>query len=207
MDGLTTLACIAIGVGIALKVIDYAWTAYDVYQSGRVLNDPNASSDAKVMAGLNVSLAVIFEAGEPDDLLPVGLPLDDVARRAVMKGAKEAYETGGKEALERFLKEQLGEHADDVLKKLGLGRTFDPKDISHVFDNPRHGLDDLVKAFGNQNDAYGAIYDEFAKVAGNYTQKQLHEGIEVVVGGFTVTVRGDIVDGVARIGTAFVAPK
>ena len=55
VDGLTTLACIAIGVGIALKVIDYAWTAYDVYQSGRVLDDPNASGDAKIMAGLNIA--------------------------------------------------------------------------------------------------------------------------------------------------------
>ncbi len=207
VDGLTTLACIALGVGIALKVIDYGWTAYDGIQSAITLADPNAGGDAKMFAALNVSLAVIFEAGEPDDFLPAGLPLDDVARRAVMKGAKEAYEEGGEAALRKFLKDQLGEHADDVLQKLGLGRTFDPKDISHVFDNPRHGLDDLVKAFGNQNDAYGAIYDEFAKVAGNYTQKQLHEGIEVVVGGFTVTVRGDIVDGIARIGTAFIVPK
>ncbi len=73
------------------------------------------------MAGLNIGMAVVFEAIEPDDLLPTGLPVDDVARQAIMKGAKEAYETGGEEALERFIREKLGEHADDVLNRLNLG--------------------------------------------------------------------------------------
>jgi len=32
-----------------------------------------------------LALAVAFEAGEPDDLLPVALPLDDLARKGLLK--------------------------------------------------------------------------------------------------------------------------
>jgi hypothetical protein len=103
-----------------LKAVDYGWTAYDAYQSGQVLADPNASREDKLFAGLNVGLAVIFEAGEPDDLLPAGLPLDDVGRRAVMKGAREAFAEGGEAALEKFVRDNLGDYADDVLKKMGF---------------------------------------------------------------------------------------
>jgi len=72
------------------------------------------------MAGLNVSLAIAFEALEPDDLIPVSVPLDDAGRKAVMRGAREAYEQGGEEALEKYIRENLGEHADEVLEHIGL---------------------------------------------------------------------------------------
>jgi len=138
IDGLTTWACIAIG----LKIVDYGWTAYDTWQAGRTLADPYASSEAKMMAGLTVGLAVIFEAIEPDDFLPVGLPADDVARRAIVSGAREALEEGGPEALEGFLREQLGDHADTALAKLdellGIGdvRFLEkPGQLGHIFRN------------------------------------------------------------------------
>jgi hypothetical protein len=106
------------GFVVATKVIDYGLTAYDSWQAGQTLADPNASSMDKALAGLNVSLAVILEAAEPDDLLPVGLPLDDLGRRAIINGAQEAVEQGGPEALEGFLRNQLGDHADSVIKRL-----------------------------------------------------------------------------------------
>ena len=117
--GLDTVVCIAAAV-VALKAIDYGWTAWDTYQSGKVLADPNASRGDKLMAGLNVGMAIAFEAIEPDDLIPVSVPLDDATRKWVMKGAREAYEEGGEEALERFIRDSLGEYADDVLSNLGL---------------------------------------------------------------------------------------
>ena len=111
------IAWLVIGA-IALKALDYGWTAWDGYQSSRVLADPNASRGDKLMAGLNVAVSLVFEAIEPDDLIPVGLPADDVARKALMKAAREAYEEGGEEALERVIRDQLGDHADEVLNKL-----------------------------------------------------------------------------------------
>jgi hypothetical protein len=85
-------------VVVASKVVDYGLTAYDAWQSGRVLANPNASRG--------------------DEVLPVGLPADDVARRALMKGAREAFEEGGEEALERFLRDALGDQADDVIERM-----------------------------------------------------------------------------------------
>ena len=114
-DGHFAVIPVLIVVGIvALKAVDYGWTAYDIYQSGRVLGDPSASRGDKLMAGLNIALAAAFELGEPDDELPVGLPLDDVGRRAVMAGARETLEEGGEEALERLVRDTLGDRADDV---------------------------------------------------------------------------------------------
>ena len=118
VDGITTWACVAVVVGVASKVIDYGLTLYDGYQASRVLGDPYASHNDKLLAGLNVGLTMAFEALEPDDLLPVGLPADDVARRAVIKGAREAFEEGGVEAVERFIRDTLGDQADDVLEQM-----------------------------------------------------------------------------------------
>jgi pyocin large subunit-like protein len=116
IDGMSTWICIA----LLLKAVDYGWTAWDTYQSGRVLANPDASRGDKLLASLNIGLAVLFEAGEPDDLLPAGLPLDDVGRRAAMSGAREAFEEGGEAALEKYIRENLGEHADDVLRRIGF---------------------------------------------------------------------------------------
>jgi RHS repeat-associated protein len=191
--------------GIALmKVIDYGWTAYDVYQSGNVLADPNASREDKLFAGLNVGLAVIFEVGEPDDLLPIGLPLDDVGRRAVMKGAREAFEQGGEEALEKFIRNSLGDYSDEVLAKLGVLKP-DPNKPHHIFDKPGRQLDDLVNAFGSQTATYNAVFNEFSRIARNYTNAELNAGIQVIVNGITVTVRGNVLEnGAVKLGTFFI---
>ena len=109
---------IVLVVVVASKVIDYGWTLYDMGQSSMVLADVNASRDDKMMAVLNIGLAVLSEGLEPDDTLPVGLPIDDATRYTIMQGAKEAFAEGGEEALERFLRDNLGEQADDVLRQL-----------------------------------------------------------------------------------------
>jgi len=107
--------CVPLAIAV-LKGIDYGWTAYDVWQASRVLSNPNASRDEKLLAGLNVTLAVTFEACEPDDELPVAIPLDDIGRRMLMAGASHALAEGGEEALERYLRERLGASADEVLE-------------------------------------------------------------------------------------------
>jgi hypothetical protein len=38
----------------------------------------------KILAAANIAIAAGAEALEPDDLLPAGLPVDDIARRAAM---------------------------------------------------------------------------------------------------------------------------
>jgi len=135
IDGISTWVCIA----VLFKAVDYGWTAYDTYQSGRVLANPNASREDKMFAGLNVGLAIFLEAAEPDDFLPAGLPADDIARKAMMKGVREAFEEGGEEAVEKYIRNTLGDHADNVLNKMGINNFANPKLLEDHFNT--HGAE------------------------------------------------------------------
>jgi hypothetical protein len=177
-------------VVVGLKVVDYGWTAYDVWQSGRVLDDPDASWGDKLMAGLNIGLAAIFEAIEPDDVIPVSVPLDDMGRRALMRGAQEAFEEGGEEALEHFLRDALGDNADEVLRRidnaLGLGNIRFPENpgqIDHIFrDAPGHLIDDT---FDNRQLLQNAVSSEnFVRTdqwGNQWFARLLEDGTEVWV--------------------------
>ncbi len=106
-----TILCLA----AAAKIVDYVWTAWDTGWAMHTLSDANASQGEKVVAALNIGMAVFFEVVEPDDLLPVGLPLDDVARRAFINGAEEALEAGGDAGLRAYVKDQIGDEAGDTV--------------------------------------------------------------------------------------------
>jgi hypothetical protein len=111
---------VIIGAGILiLKAVDYGWTAWDAYQSSRVVADPNASEEERLLAGLNVALAGL-ELIEPDDVSPVSLPADDVARKGIMKAAQRALKEGGIEGVIRTARGALGTHADDILRQAGV---------------------------------------------------------------------------------------
>jgi RHS repeat-associated protein len=90
--------CVVVGA-LALKAIDYGWTAWDIHQSAQVLGDPNASNLDRRLAELNIILALSLEAGEPDDILPVAVPADDVTRRGLIRVAREALAAGDESAL------------------------------------------------------------------------------------------------------------
>jgi len=86
---------IIIAIGIVLfKAVDYGWTAYDAWQSSLTFSNPNATDAEKAAAAANLAMTAAFEAAEPDDLLPVGLPLDDLARHGVLKYGDEAIQYG-----------------------------------------------------------------------------------------------------------------
>lgn len=90
-----------IGAGILiLKAVDYGWTAWDVYQSGKVLSDPNASKTDRMLAELNIALSVGLEVLEPDDILPVGVPADDIVRKGAVSAARKALREGAEGALD-----------------------------------------------------------------------------------------------------------
>lgn len=90
-----------IGAGILiLKAVDYGWTAWDVYQSGKVLSDRNASNTDRMLAELNIALSVGLEVLEPDDVLPVGVPADDIVRKGAVSAARKALREGAEGALD-----------------------------------------------------------------------------------------------------------
>ncbi len=115
---LPILPLLVAGAVIALKVIDYGWTAYDLYQSTRTLANPQATDEERLTASLNLALALGLEAGEPDDLLPAALPLDDLARRGAVAGLREAMQQGGLKAGVRFIRETMGDAAPQVIRHL-----------------------------------------------------------------------------------------
>ncbi len=78
----------------------------------------------------------------------------------------------------------------------------DPNKLSHIFGQSRHGLDSLVRLFGSQEAAYRAMQEatEIAVRAQNITGVFQ---LIVKVGSEMITVRGSVVDGVVKIGTAY----
>jgi hypothetical protein len=76
--------------------------------------------------------------------------------------------------------------------------------IHHIFGDPGHNLADLVRQYGSPAAAYAALEKATASaVAAQGITGTFYNGISVSVGGTTVTVRGAVVDGVLKIGTAF----
>ena len=125
---------------IVLKAVDYGWTAYDVYQSGQTLANPLATDEDKLIAGFNIVLSVGLEVAEPDDWLPASLPLDDVARRGVVAGLREAIQEGGLRAGVRFIRETVGEAAPQVVRHLYDQGLFRGIRTAGEWDNLLHGI-------------------------------------------------------------------
>ncbi|MCB0046665.1 MAG: hypothetical protein KDD92_14680 [Caldilineaceae bacterium] len=113
-------ACIGAAIVIGAKALDYGWTAYDIWQAQRTLSSDTASNEEKILAAFDLVLAGAFEGIEPDDLTPIGVPLDDVARKLAMKQIKKEIKENGVESGIRKARELFGDKVDDVLQKAGL---------------------------------------------------------------------------------------
>jgi hypothetical protein len=142
-------------------VVDYGWTAYDVYQSGQVMSDPNATQQEKDIAAADIAMAVGFEVAEPDDLLPVALPIDDLLRKGIIKGAKEIGEEAGEKVFRKF----TGGNFRENLQKL-TGKTTSEitnKQAHHVLPQ---AFEDKFKSAGIEN-----IHDP---QYGSWVEKSVH---------------------------------
>jgi hypothetical protein len=84
-----------------------------------------------------------------------------------------------------------------------LETKVDPNKLHHIFDNPKHNLGDIEKAFGgDQSEAFRAI-----KEATETARKGCGPGkfqMQITIKGKTITVRGTVTaDGETQIGTVF----
>ena len=85
----------------------------------------------------------------------------------------------------------------------------DPNKWRHIFGNPNHNLDALVRHYGSEEEAARAIVDAVNQARHAGTLSTDNRGVyEQVfdVGGDPVMVRGRIVNGLVRIGTAWIPP-
>jgi hypothetical protein len=77
--------------------------------------------------------------------------------------------------------------------------------LHHIFGRVEHNLEPLVVQFGSEEAAFGAV-ETATKAA---VRQQGLTGVfktTVTVNGHNVVVRGNVIDGVPRIGTFFMAP-
>ena len=135
-----------------------------------------------------------------------GLSTGDVSARDL------AGDIGQEIAFNTALKAIPGGMAVVAAKKLGLDSfvgsatkglaKIDSNKVSHIFGQSKHNLDGVVKTFGSPEKAFGALQDATQAAVKNQGIKGVFE-TAVKVGGETVTVRGNVVDGVVKLGTAF----
>lgn len=130
---------IIIAAVVITKAIDYGWTAYDAWQSTKTLNDPTATDAAKALAGANLAMTVGFEAAEPDDALPIGLPLDDLARHGVLKLGDDIGE---------FIYKKGAKTTDNVTPRPGV----DDLDLEHGGLSLWDSVESLKKNMGLEPD-------------------------------------------------------
>ena len=82
----------------------------------------------------------------------------------------------------------------------------DANKLHHIFDDPKHQLDGLVADFGSKEAAFGAIEEATRKtvlgrnISGPYVET-------VHVGQYSLTVKGRVMDGKLKIGTAYIPWK
>ena len=109
--------------------------------------------------------------------------------------AKLLY-SGGRSLL-GILGGAAAKHLDDV------ARGVDPNKLKHIFGQERHNLSGVVNQFGSQQKAFNAIQQATESAVRSQGLTGVFE-TTVKVGTETITVRGNIVDGAVKIGTAFV---
>lgn len=74
--------------------------------------------------------------------------------------------------------------------------------INHIFNAPKHNLDDFLKQCKDKDDALKKIEDAFKDAA-----KDMSDGpveVTVDIGGHNITIRGNVSKGSTKVGTAFV---
>lgn len=93
---------------------------------------------------------------------------------------------------------------DDVVRALSTTerRTLDdalrPDKLDHIFD-PKHNFQPLVQQFGSRE----AAMEQIVRSIGSPLPQAGRFEIAQSIGGQTVIIRGAVVDGIPRIGTAF----
>jgi RHS repeat-associated protein len=76
-----------------------------------------------------------------------------------------------------------------------------PAKLEHVIDPAKHGLSDLVQAAGGRSEAMREIVNSLSNGTGLPAQGPFE--VIRVINGQTITIRGAMVNGIPKIGTAF----
>jgi len=131
-------------------------------------------------------------------IIPAGA-LDDIA--GSIKNGDNITKADYTELQKVF--ETAGKNADETVE--GMGSTVDPNKLNRIFGKTEHNLDTLLSKFGEDKvKAYNALekatqqYVNSNKITGTF------KDVVVNVNGVDVTVRGAVINGQVKIGTAFI---
>lgn len=80
-----------------------------------------------------------------------------------------------------------------------------PANLEHVIDPAKHGFEDLVAKTGGRSEALRSILNSLRGATDLPAAGQYEVNREIA--GEIVTIRGAVVDGVPRLGTAFIPAK
>jgi pyocin large subunit-like protein len=86
-----TLVAVVI-LKVTTAAIDYGWTGHDIMADMDVISDPNTDAADRKLAATDMALCLVTEAIEPDELFIINLPLDDLARKGLMKRVGKYYD-------------------------------------------------------------------------------------------------------------------
>ena len=133
------------------------------------------------------------ECGDPDpDQLPPVPPWVPPVAAKVVERARPWWQ-----AATQWLSRVGG-----LLKGLPRMPVENANKLNHLFGNPEHNLGPLLAAAGGPEKAYERIWRAAQPLV---TQNGLFNQTVRVLG-FNVTVQGNVIDDVLRIGTAFIRP-
>jgi hypothetical protein len=82
-----------------------------------------------------------------------------------------------------------------------VGKT-DPNKLKHIFGKPRHNLDNLIKVYGSEQEAFNAIEKATRKVIKHKNISGVFE-VNIKIGNDVIIVRGNAMNDVIKIGTVF----
>ena len=98
--------------------------------------------------------------------------------------------------------------ADDFVGPLsktefdGLQKSLEPNKLNHLFAKQQHGLDGLVQRYGGQE----AVVEQMYRGLSSVTPSDGLFSVTRRIGGQAVTIDGRVVNGIPRIGTAYIKP-
>lgn len=110
----------------------------------------------------------------------------------LLNEAEEIIQNGTKTIGKQFTQEAVEE---------GVKYATTKNKIKHIFDKAEHNLEPLVKRFGNYENTVREI---LKAVDGKLPMTGLFDDIPVNVDGFTVYVRGVVIDEIPKLGTFFI---
>ncbi|TDB77554.1 polymorphic toxin-type HINT domain-containing protein [Micromonospora sp. KC723] len=163
---------------------DQAWQGAEELDPGDLLRTP--SGVAKVKS---------FDAKATKIALAYNLSVDGIPTYYVLAGTTPVlvHNTNGCTPLSQSTLDEAFDLANT------------PQKLEHVIDPAKHGFGDLVTAAGGRSEAMRAITDSLRCTCGLPAQGPFEVQREIY--GETVTIRGAVVNGVPRIGTAFIPSK